>query len=261
MKLNLLVMGMVMLMLLLPISVHAEEIWLVVGASDPTPTGIAQKWKALGISSGIVVKSTDCGDSKNLFAWVPKLETSIERARSSLRAVKRSVPDAYIKRCRVRPRSLLAFGETAVEISIADIPATVVNWEDADRITTVQPLKNSWHIVISRYYDGGMEDPLEGRRERVVLVGEGGERHSLVQCVEPERFATGEGMFAFQCTVAQAGDEVLHNVIVYTMEGQKTKEVMHCRNPAFKGKRTITCESEVVGADGVLKLQKVERNF
>lgn len=257
MKLNLLVM----LMLLHPISVYAEDIWLIVGASDPTPTGIAHKWKVLGNDSGIVVKSSDCGDSKDVFAWVPKLATSIERARSSLRAVKRSVQDAYVKKCRVQPRSLLAFRETAVDISIADIPATAVNWEDADRITTVQPLKNSWHIVISRYYEGDLEDPLEGRRERVILVGEGGERHSLEQCVVPGMFATDEGMLAFQCTVAQAGDEVLHNVVVYTMGGQKTKEVMHCRNPAFRGKRTIICESEVVGADGVLKLQKVKRNF
>lgn len=257
MKLNLLVM----LMLLHPISVHAEDIWLVVGASDPTPAGIAQKWKARGMSSGIVVKSSDCGDSKNVFAWVPRFETSVERARNSLQAVKRSLQDAYIKRCRVRPRSLLAFRETAVDFSIADVPATAVNWDDADRVTTIHTLKGTWHIVISRYYEGSIEDSLEGRRERVILVGHGGERHSLQQCVQPEKFTTDEGILAFQCTVAQAGDELLHNVVVYTMGGQKAKEVMHCRNPTFRGERTIACESEAVGADGVLKLQKVARNF
>ncbi|TGU70733.1 hypothetical protein E4633_17200 [Geomonas terrae] len=104
-----------------------------------------------------------------------------------------------------------------------------------------------------------IEDPLEGRRERVILVGQGGARHTLEPCVTPEKFTMGEGTFAFQCTVGQAGDELLHKVVVYTMTGGKSGEVMHCRNPRFPNRKTIACEIEEVNSDGVLRLQRIER--
>jgi hypothetical protein len=252
--------ALIVLILLHAVCAYAEEVWLVIGASDPTPEGIAKKWKRCGTSSGITVQSSDCGDSKNVFAWVPKIETSAEAARQSLKAVKSSLQDAYIKRCRIRPDSLLSFRENAVDLSIADVPSTAVTWDYADRVTTVQPLSGPWHIIISRYYDGSsIEDPLEGRRERVILVGKERARHTLEPCMTPENFAVGEGTFAYQCTVGQAGDELLHKVVVYTMAGGKSREVMHCRNPQFPNGKTVACEIEEVNAEGILRLQRIER--
>lgn len=253
------VLAIVMLLLLHSVSAYAEEVWLVIGASDLTPAGIALKWKRSGTSSGITVSSRDCGDARNVYVWAPKVEKSIGAARHSLKAVKPYIHDAYIKRCSVRPGSPLAFRESAVDVSIADVPATAVNWDDADRVTTSQPLTSTSSIVISRYYDGkSIEDPLEGRRERVILVRQGGVRQSLEPCTTPEKFTATEGRFAFQCTVAQAGDELLHKVVVYSMKGEKTAEVMHCRTPLLTTK-TITCEMEKVEADGLLRLQKVRK--
>ncbi|WP_136514204.1 hypothetical protein [Geomonas edaphica] len=82
---------------------------------------------------------------------------------------------------------------------------------------------------------------------------------TLVPCMTPENFAVGEGTFAYQCTVGQAGDELLHKVVVYTMGRGKSREVMHCRNPQFPNGKTIACETEEVNAAGVLRLQRIER--
>lgn len=250
------------LLALVAVSARAEDVWLIIGASDPTPAGIAKKWKKLGGNAGIIFQSRDCGDKKNIFAWAAKVESSFETAKESLKALKTSLPYAYIKTCHIKPESLLAFRENAVHKSIADVPATAVNWEDADRVSTVHLLQEGRYIVISRYYNGILDDPLEGKRERVTLVGPGQKRHLLQEdCVSPESFTFGGGVLAYQCAVEQAGDELLHNVIIFTSSGNKIKEIRHCRNPKITPQGTVACQRETVGADGALHLRIVEQKF
>ncbi|QWV94204.1 hypothetical protein KP004_03150 [Geomonas oryzisoli] len=238
----------------------AENVWLVIGASDSTPAGIARKWKRSGEGQGIVVQTRDCGDNKNIFVWAAHLEPSAAAAAKSLKASHLS--GGYVKKCSVKAGTLLAFRETAVDPSIADVPSSTVNWEDIDRVSTIQPLQGNRHIIISRYYSGTIEDALEGRRERVVLVGQKGQRHLLQEnCVTPEKFTVRREMFAYQCALEQAGDELLHKVVVFSMDGKKMEEIKHCRSPVLTQKGTIACESEAVNADGRLSLHKLEQQL
>lgn len=239
----------------------AENVWLVIGASDSTPAGIARKWKRSGERQGIVVQTRDCGDSKNVFAWAAQIESSVVGAAKSLQA-SHFRGDAYVKKCSVKSGTLLAFRESAVDPSIADVPSSTVNWEDIDRVSTIQPLGGDRHIIISRYYTGTAEDALEGRRERVLLVGPKRQRQLLQEsCVSPERFTVSQNIFAYQCAVEQAGDEQLHKVVVFSMNGRKIKEVNNCRSPVLTRKGTVACESEAVNADGRLTLHKLEQQL
>jgi len=242
-------------------SANAEELWLAVAASDISPAGIAQKAKKLNDGKGIVVQSRDCGDRKNVFAWVVDIAPSAKSAKKSLKRAKVVAPESYVKKCQVAAESLLAFRQSAVDISIADVPRTVVNWEDKDRISTIQRLENGKHILISRYFDSNKEDALEGRRERVILIDAEEQPHELEKsCTDAGNFVAGNDILAFQCAREQAGDELLHSVLVFGPKGKKMKEIVHCRNPLLT-ETTISCDSESVGADGKLNLERVERRL
>lgn len=252
----------IVMLMLCSRSASAEEVWLVIVASDRSPAGIAIKSKQIGSGSGIIIQSRDCGDRKNVFALVSKMETSARAAAESLKTARRHSPDAYIKKCAVRPGSLLAFRESAVDLSIADVPQTEVNWEDTDRISTIQPLRAGWHVMISRYYSGTIEDALEGRRERLTLIRPEGVRSLLEEsCVSPEKFTADNKIVTFQCTAEQAGDELFHTVHVFSLNGRKVKEIAHCRNPRLTGKGRLLCEKETIAADGILRLRGVDHQL
>ena len=116
---------------------QAERLWLVIGASAPSAEGIAHKAQALGLRTpnSLVVQTADCGDKKNLYAWVADIAPSVESAQSGLSRLRETVKDAYVKRCDVKPRTLLALRFTAIDPSIADVPETAVNWQDEDRVS------------------------------------------------------------------------------------------------------------------------------
>ncbi len=235
----------------------AERLWLVVGASDSSPAGIAQKGKALAALSpnGFVVQTSDCGDKRNLFAWVAEAASSVEAGQSGLSRLREKIKDAYVKRCDVKPRTLLAFRVSAVDASISDVPQDAVNWQDEDRVSSIRHLSNGRAIAIVRYFVNEKEDPLEGRRERVVVVDTAGKRVTLEEnCISPGAVAVKQGRIAFDCAHEQAGDHLLHNVVAFGVTGVRLAEIKHCRKPRWAGERTIVCDAETVGPDGRLKL-------
>lgn len=235
-----------------------ERLWLVVGASDPTAAGIARKAKALADTSsdGLVVRTGDCGDTRSIFAWVPELATSPEDARAALSRVRATAKDAYLKRCDARPGTLLALRMTAVNPSIADVPESAVNWEEQDRISTVRPLPDGRSIVIVRSYSPAADDPLEGKRERVILADHSGSRKVLEEnCIDPGPVAARQGRIAFHCAREQAGDHLFHDVVVFDKSGEKRAEIRRCRDPKWRGGNTVECREESVGPDGALTLR------
>ena len=237
----------------------AERVWLVVGASDVSAAGIAEKSKPLfrRYPNGLIVQTHDCGDKKNVFAWVAQMATSAASAKDTLAQIRPSVRDAYIKRCDVKPKSLLAFHVSAIDKSIADVPNDVVNWDDADRVSSVQPLAGGRALAVVRYYANVPNDPLEGRRERVVLIDPPTKRVTLEEnCPSPGRAVTANGDVAFECAREQAGDNLLHSVLAFNANGEKLSETSHCRNPKWEAARSLTCQRETVGPDGKLKLHR-----
>jgi hypothetical protein len=239
---------------------HAERLWLVVGASDGTPAGIAQKVKATGNRKGLIIRTVDCGDPEHFFAWAAKIAPTEEAAKEGLQEVLRTAGSAVVRNCEVKPGSLLAYRVPAVDLSIADVPETAVNWSDEDRVSTVRPLPDGTAIILTRYYQPDKEDPLEGRRERVSLADRQGKIRQLEDnCVKASGFKTRLGKVIFQCAREQAGDNLLHSVLVFDKEG-KRKEISHCRNPEFSGPR-LWCQAESVKPDGTLQLRPTKRDI
>jgi hypothetical protein len=236
---------------------RADQVWLVITASSSSAAAIAEKAKTLGVRAphGLVVQTTDCSEKTNMFTWVHEVALSGEAAQAALSRARERVKDAYVKRCDAKPNSLLSLRMTAVDTSIADVPKDAVNWEDADRVTMARPLPDGRTLVIARYYVKVAEDPLEGRRERVILAESANKRIVLEEnCFNPGSLATSKGHIAFDCAKEQAGDHLLHSVVVFDETGKKLKEIERCRRPRWTSDVVLVCEEESVDADGRLKL-------
>ncbi len=219
---------------------------------------IAAASKALSARGleGLVVQNTDCGDATRLYAWAAEVGTSAERAQARLEQVRQIVKDAYIKRCNVKVGSLLALRVSAVDPSIADVPADAVNWQDEDRVSEGRQLADGRTLVIVRRYVRSPNDPLEGRRERIVLASSKGEKKVLTEnCIATAHVAATAGRVAFDCAREQAADQMLHATLAFDDAGGKLAEIEHCRTPRWVGVgRVLACSEESVDADGRLKL-------
>jgi hypothetical protein len=239
----------------------ANHFFLVVVASSENPAVIAEKAGQLAplAKNGFVIQTADCKESRNIFAFVTEATTSHEAALAALTRAMGAVPDAYIKTCNVKPGSNLALHVSAVDPSIADVPKDAVNWTDEDRVSTAQPLPDRGALVIVRYYAKTPDDPLEGRRERVVLA-ESVDRKIVLedQCTSAGSIATDGDRIAFSCAIEQAGDFLIHAVMVFDSTGKKLKELRHCRNPKWFDSKKLACEAESVGANGKLMLKAIQ---
>ena len=241
---------------------HAQRLWLLVGASDGSAAVLAKKAQALAakLPSGLVMQTRDCGEPKNVFAWVAELVDSAEAAQLALRRVREVVPDAYIKRCDARAGSLLALRIPAIDPSIAAVPADVVNWREQDRVSALQALETlgaGRSLLITRYFNDEPNDPLEGRRERVSVVEASGQRQVLqTHCLDAGRVSALQGMVAFQCVRESAANALLHSVFAFDAAGRKLVEITHCRNPRWSGARALVCDAESVDASGRLSLRR-----
>jgi hypothetical protein len=236
----------------------AGEQFLVIGASDPSPQRIAVRAQELAKASGrpgLVVQVADCGDARQLFAWSAAVTPSASEAQQALAQLQRAAPDAYVKRCKVRPASLLALRVPAVDPSIARVPARAVNWSDEDRISSVVPLGSAGSAVLVRRYEAAADDPLEGRRTRVALAAGGGELVTLAEdCPGASQFVRGGTWLAFACDSEQAADHVLHTVRAFDDSGAPGGTLARCRLPAITASGMLACQGEEVDASGQLKL-------
>jgi hypothetical protein len=142
---------------------RVEKAWIVVGASSPTPDGIARAAKPLAAAwpSGLIFRTADCGEKRNVFGWAYRVAESVDDAKAALDAARSVAKGAYVKSCEVAPRSLLALRVPAVDASIADVPASVAeDWEDDDRVSSVVPLVDGRTLVVRRVYKAALlEDP------------------------------------------------------------------------------------------------------
>jgi hypothetical protein len=234
------------------------RLWLIVGASESKPAQIAAKASALSgsHSDGLVFNTRDCGDKAAVFGWAAEITTSSTAAEAALARVQTTIKDAYIKRCDVKPRTLLAFKLNAVDPSIANVPANAVNWDDDDRVSSVIPLADGWTLVVGRYFVPDPKDPLEGRRERLVLVDAAGKQIPLVdECLMAGGASLRKQRFAVHCVIEQAADQLLHNVLVFDIAGKQITEIQRCRNPRWTGDLEISCLAESFEGAGELKLR------
>jgi hypothetical protein len=242
------------------------ERYLVVGASEPTAAGIVQRAKPLaaaaaaaGDGPGLIVSTADCEKGHPRYVWTVALFDSASAASAALARLRTRLADAYVRRCLVRPDSLLALGIPAVDSSIADVPSNAVNWRDADRVSALLPVKGDagetrW--VLLRRHVGGADDPREGRRTSVLRLPPGGQAQTLLDdCGGAAEAVAPRDWFALSCESEQAADQVLHTVHVFTRDGATVTRVVRCREPRLDA-ATLQCSVESVDAGGRLHLAK-----
>ena len=238
--------------------VAAATRWLVIGASETLPAAIAKRARALaeaGAGQGLVLSTADCAEPRPVYAWASEVASEFEPARAALLKLRQRVPDAFIKRCQVRAGSLLAQGVPAVHPSIAEVPADAVNWSDRDRISSVQALGAGLGLVLQRYRANLPDDPLEGRRIRVLLVRPGAAPRPLLEdCAGLASAVADQGWLALACDSEQAADHVLHTVHAFSDSGERAAEVVRCRSPRLAVGDQLLCQAESVDANGKLKL-------
>lgn len=237
---------------------RAEKAWIVVGASSPSPDGIARAAKPLAAAwpSGLVFRIADCGDERGVFGWAYRVAGSADDAKAALPAARGIAKGAYVKACDVAPRSLLALRVPAVDASIADVPPSVVeNWEDDDRVSSVVPIADGRTLVIKRVFNAALlEDPDEGKDQSVWQADGGGKLERLVDsCSTAEAFTARDGKLAFQCGDSIAADQLMHKVLVF--DGTKPiASVSSCRKPRWTGPSALVCSAETVTAAGYIRL-------
>ena len=231
-----------------------KTVWLVVGASDPSPAGIAHVAKGLSgkVPGELVFQTRDCGDQRNVFGVALAVADSPDSAKAALQGARATIKDAYIKRCTMVPRSLLDLRFPAVELSIANVPDDAVNWDDSDRVSSAIKLPDGRNVVAQRVFEDDPEDPLEGRIVRVILVNAPGKGLLLSDdCMRPDRFKVRDGLLTFQCDSQEAGDQMLHSVLVFDRDGKQLANVDTCRNPSLPDDATLLCSQESVDLKGL----------
>lgn len=239
-------------------AVDGANVWLVVVASNPSPAGIAHAAKDLATKGldGLIFQTNDCGEKRNVFGVAIEISESASAAKVALQRARGAVKNAYIKRCAVVSRSLLAHRFPAIDSSIAKVPSDTVNWDDSDRVSNVVRLADGRDIIADRLFVEDPEDPLEGRRVRLFLATSSGKGKLLSHdCTWPDHFQEHGGLLAFQCAGEEAGDELLHTVLVFDANGDLVAKAERCRNPILSDSDALTCKEESVDASGRLKLR------
>ena len=234
------------------------NVWLVVAASTPSPAGIARAAKGLAAKGlrPFIFQTGDCGEKRNIFGAAIEISGTVEAARVAFGRATRAASNVYLKRCAVVPRSLLAHRFPVVDSSIANVPGDAVNWDDSDRVSTVVNLADGRDLIASRHYVEDPEDSLEGRRVRLLLPSGSGESKVLSDdCAQPAGFQERSGVLAFQCAGEEAGDQLLHTVLVFDADGALLARAERCRNPVLSDGVAVTCKGESVDAKGRLKLR------
>jgi hypothetical protein len=234
--------------------------WLVIGATDPTPEGIARKARTLaGVASGggLVLRLTDCsGERSALLVWATNLTPTEKAARTALMDVRDRIKKAVIKRCDPKPGSLLALGIPAVDGSMADAPRPSPGWPTSDRTTGIWPLAGGRAVAIMHYFVHQPEDPLEGRRERVLLILAKEKKKVLTDdCPSASGMAVNADrtQVTLQCSSEPAGFDRYHTTLAFDLDGSKVAHIPHCRSPRFVADAFV-CYDETVDREGVMTL-------
>jgi hypothetical protein len=232
--------------------------WLVVAATRTTVVAaidaareLSRRWP-----DAHLVASSDCEALKpGLFLVAVAVDSDRTRADAALQRVKAAIPDAYVRECRPTVASTMAAGVPLIDPSIQRVPADAVNWSDADRTSAVVPLDHGF-VWLKRWYAADPNDPLEGRRESVLIVTDRPDRAKELKsrCTDAAAVPNGRWI-AITCVTGTAADNVLHETTVFDLvTGQELKTVPRCSDPAFDSDTSIRCGMEAVGPDGTLRV-------
>jgi len=237
-----------------------EHLWLVVGATDPAPAGIARKEKLLaGVApgGGLIVRASDCvGETKSVLLWATTVATTAKEARAAVTDIRDRIKKATVKRCDAKPGSLLALRVPAADGSMAEAPKPSSTWTAADRVASLWRLAGGRALVIGHYFVHQEEDPLQGRRERVQLILSQDQKKVLTDdCPSATALVVSPDAtrVALHCSREIAGGDRFHTTLDYDADGNRLAQVAHCRKPRFVDD-VLICDEETVDRDGVMNL-------
>jgi hypothetical protein len=239
-------------------SLNAGTKWLAVISTGSSVELTIAGARQLHASSGVVkvVASDDCENLKPaLFLIVADVFDDQEAAQRMVAAIRKTIPDAYVRACEPKPGSRVQFGINAVDASIFDVPSNAVNWADQDRISEVRAA-GPMFVWLRRWYDQEKNDPREGRRTSVFLfkTDPTSALRLSSDCTDAQ-VVVSANLVALACARETAGDHQFHQVqVLDSGSGRIIRTVDRCRDPKFVADAELTCEAEAVGADGALKL-------
>jgi hypothetical protein len=220
--------------------------WLAIAAARADAAGavrLAQEVRRTSREATVVV-SDDCAGFRPGFFLVVLRSRSAVEADADTATLKARFADAYRRECKPVAGGALATGLQAVDDSIFEVPANVVNWNDSDMVSTVQSQGND-SIWIRRWYDPAPEDPLEGRRVSVLLRSNRGEPVELLRRCSGAEAVFGQDRVAVTCETTVAGDDLLHTIHVFDLKSAKKVQTLdRCRDPKFGTDGTMTCQPE-----------------
>lgn len=247
-----------LLLLVITASARADPFWLVIIASDPSPTAMARQARNLSARypGGFLLQTSDCGHADTVFAWVTEVRRSAEAAEATIARWPALWGDAYVLRCDVRPRSLLFWGMSAVDESVADLPESQANASDLDWGSAAYPLPDDRTILVIRSFDRHGKGRRAGRRERVLLGPAFADPLLLEEdCADAGGFATQDGLVAFHCAREVVAGRPLHAVAVFDRHGKRRAEFARCRDPYWSGDHVLVCREEAFTPEGDLQLR------
>ena len=241
-------------LLLVVFPARAESWWLVIADSDPLPQPMALYASFGGYPQGFLIQTSDCGDSRNLFAWVMEVQRSAEFAQRALSRLSETRPKAYLLRCDVRPGSLMSWGISPVDESIADVPDRAMTWTDRDRVSSAYPLADGRTVIVVRTFDRTRRDLDEGKRVKVFLGPAFGDLVALSDdCSDAGGFVMQNGLVAFHC--GSQADRGFYEVRVFDRRGKPVFRFERCRSPSWAGDRILSCQEEVLSGEDELTLR------
>jgi hypothetical protein len=242
-----------------------DTVWLVVSASGRSVLPLIEKKNSLNRDwpSAIIVASDDCKNARpGFFVLAVEVAKDKSQAEKILFALRKSVPDAYLKRCEVLEKSRLSFGIPLIDPSIQDVPRDVVNWDDTDRITELRNLRDMDFIIVKKVFVPKDDSFREGRRTEIYFFRGDPKKAVLLDkdCWDFGGINYRGSLLTFHCACEVAGDHFIHRSMVYRLQPpEKIFERTYCRNPELLRDNLVRCEEESVDADGELHLKAVEQ--
>ena len=248
---------------------HVGTVWLAVADRDASAAALlARMPQQRGGDSppDLIVAARDCGDRQSAYLRVIALVPTQPAAAQALRRLSLEqgvdyagyAPAPSVRACDVRAASLLARHISVLDPSLIGLNADALNWGEDDRVSALHPLQNGRALLLTRYRSAVPNDPLQGRRVRVSLLGLADTHDAPVvlreQCPAAAHIDERYGNVAFQCVGEQAGAQLLHTVHVYDRDGRALAEVARCRNPRWAARDVVRCDGERVDAAGHLHL-------
>jgi hypothetical protein len=228
--------------------------WLVIGDGDSSAQRMARYASFKGYPQGFLIQTTDCGQPTNLYAWVMEIQRSAEFAQRALSRLSGIRPKAYLLRCDVRPRSLMSWGISPVDESIAEVPDQAVTWTDRDRVSSAHRLADGRTAIVVRTFDRKRWHSAEGKRAKVLLGPAFGDLLALDDdCPDAEGFVVQNGLLAFHC--GSRADRGFYEVRLFDRHGKPVFRFERCRDPSWAGDRVLSCQEEVLSAEGELRLR------